>query len=208
MVIRLAALGGRCPDRRESSAAAQSRAGRSRPRPGALTAAEVRGRGYLANAQHQMLRHLGGIRRQRTRSAAEVQGNSPKLSRATSRPPSPATAAVTIAHADLNLIGEVGPVLDEQQRLGEVRAVERSAGLWSSPPGSVASGMPSRSPVRDECSSWRLAPHRKPARASLRQICGFGLTASGSAELCGWLVIGPGDDVCGFRLFPRRNSPA
>jgi hypothetical protein len=110
--------------------------------PGALTAAEVRGRDCLAKAQHQMLRHLGGICRQRTGSAAEVQSNSPKLSRASSRPPSPATAAITIAHADLNQIGEVGPVLAEQQRLGGVRAEERSAGLWSSPPGSVASGMP------------------------------------------------------------------
>ena len=37
---------------------------------------------------------------------------------------------------------------------------------------------------------------------------GGGLTTSGSAGLRGWLVIGLGDDVCGFRLFPQGNSSA
>ena len=32
--------------------------------------------------------------------------------------------------------------------------------------------------------------------------------AARSADLRGWLVIVPGDDVCGFWFFPRRNSPA
>ncbi len=45
------------------------------PAPGALTATEVRGRVIWLDPSIARSRHLGGIRRRRTRSAAEVQGN-------------------------------------------------------------------------------------------------------------------------------------
>jgi hypothetical protein len=52
------------------------------PPPGALAANEVRGRVIWLNPSITRSRHLGGLRRRRTQSAAEVQGNSLKLSRA------------------------------------------------------------------------------------------------------------------------------
>jgi len=45
-------------------------------------------------------RLLGGIRRQRTWSAAKVQGNSPKLSQPSSPRPSSATSPITIVNGD------------------------------------------------------------------------------------------------------------
>jgi hypothetical protein len=44
---------------------------------------------------------------------------------------------------------------------------------------------------------------------NLAPVAGRGrYSACGSAELRGWLVIGLGDDVCGFRLFPPPGFAA
>jgi hypothetical protein len=58
------------------------------PPPGALTATEVRGRVTWLNPSITCSGHLGGLRRRRTQSATEVQGNSSKLPRANRRSPS------------------------------------------------------------------------------------------------------------------------
>lgn len=55
------------------------------PSPGALTTTEVRGSAIWLNPSITRSRHLGGIRRRRTPSAAGVQGNSLKLPRASRR---------------------------------------------------------------------------------------------------------------------------
>jgi hypothetical protein len=60
------------------------------PPPGALTATEVRGRAIWLNPSITCSRHLGGLRRRRTQSATEVQGNSLKLPQANRRSPSAA----------------------------------------------------------------------------------------------------------------------
>ncbi len=109
--------------------------------------------GYLATSQHQMLRHLGDIRRQRTRSATEVQGNSLKLSRPRSPSPSAARAAVNDLARRLNpggggilfagqlVAGSAQPGRAPAQgryprrRLGVQRCGGHRAGIGSSIPG-------------------------------------------------------------------------
>ena len=75
------------------------------PPPGALTATEVRGRVIWLNPSITCSRHLGGIRRRRTQSAAEVQGNSPNLPRANRRSPSAARATVMISTPPSQAVG-------------------------------------------------------------------------------------------------------
>jgi hypothetical protein len=66
------------------------------PDTGALTATEVRGRVIWLDPSIARSQHLGGIRRRRTRSATEVQGNDPNLPRANRLSPSATRATVMI----------------------------------------------------------------------------------------------------------------
>jgi hypothetical protein len=66
------------------------------PPPGALAATDERRQLVWLNPSITCSRHLGGIRRRRTRLAAEVQGNTLNLPRADRRPVSAATATEMI----------------------------------------------------------------------------------------------------------------